>query len=134
MPPQFSDPGSTSVPFLFITVEGAAAGHVRLVGGSSSNEGRVEILVNGQWGTVCDDLWDITDANVACRQLGFEKATAVRDSSAFGRGSGPISMDDVDCDGTETSLLSCDHSSFHNCLHEEDVGIVCQTQGVPNLP
>ena len=41
---------------------------VRLVGGATRNEGRVEILFHGVWGTVCDDYWSLNDANV-CEQL-----------------------------------------------------------------
>ena len=44
---------------------------IRLRGGTNQYEGRVEICNNNTWGTVCDDLWGATDANVACRQLGF---------------------------------------------------------------
>ena len=46
-------------------------GDVRLVGGYSSYEGRVEVCINQAWGTVCDNSWNSNDANVVCGQLGF---------------------------------------------------------------
>ena len=51
--------------------ESCEDGSVRLVGGSSPYEGRVEVCVNKQYGTVCDDSWDVNDASVVCKQLNF---------------------------------------------------------------
>ena len=50
---------------------GCAQGEVRLVNGTSDLEGRVEICLNNEWGTVCDEMWDTTDAAVVCRHLGL---------------------------------------------------------------
>jgi hypothetical protein len=101
-----------------------------LAGGKTPGEGRVEILHNGQWGTVCDDLWDPNDANVVCRSLGLPSAVSALISAAFGQGTGRIWMDDVNCRGNETSLLQCSHRGWgsHDCNHREDASVVC---GVP---
>ena len=101
---------------------------VRLVGGTSYNEGRVEVNYNGEWGTVCDDGWDDTDAGVVCRQLGFGSSGSSYSGAYFGQGSGPIWLDNVACMGIETILASCGHlgvNTTRNCSHGEDVGVRC---------
>ena len=104
-------------------------GSVRLVGGASDSEGRVEVYYNLTWGTVCDDGWDITDANVVCRQLNYSRAISALGDAYFGAGGGPIYYDEVTCNGTETRLAECDNSGFgiHNCYHGEDAGAQCDS-------
>ena len=100
---------------------------VRLVDGSY-NAGRVEVYYNGAWGTVCDDSWDINDAHVVCRQLGFPNAVDAYQSAHYGQGTGQIWLDDVNCLGNESSLFSCRHGGVgsHNCGHGEDASVRCK--------
>ncbi|XP_063963722.1 deleted in malignant brain tumors 1 protein-like [Lytechinus pictus] len=100
---------------------------VRLVNGDSDKEGRVEVRSMGHWGTVCDDNWDLKDANVVCRMLGFERAVSYTCCAGYGEGSGPIILDKVDCNGTENNLGHCPKSDYkiNDCDHSEDVGVSC---------
>ncbi|KAI5608718.1 scavenger receptor cysteine-rich domain-containing group B protein-like, partial [Silurus asotus] len=100
---------------------------VRLVDGGSRCAGRVEVLHKGQWGTVCDDEWDMREAAVVCRELHCGEAVNVRYESHFGEGSGPIWLDEVDCSGSESTLKDCSSGGLgnHYCDHEEDAGVTC---------
>ncbi|XP_072013307.1 uncharacterized protein [Amphiura filiformis] len=102
---------------------------IRLADGSSEFEGRVEILHNGMWGTVCSDSWSTTDAQVVCRQLGFPYGDVeAHRYAAFGPGTGEIWMDNVDCVGSEDYLNECSYNGWgiHNCVHTRDASVICK--------
>ncbi|XP_041722692.1 neurotrypsin-like isoform X3 [Coregonus clupeaformis] len=100
---------------------------VRLVAGESRKEGRVEVFLNGQWGTVCDDGWNDINAAVVCRQLGFVGVSKARSMAYFGEGQGLIHLDNVRCTGAEASLGECpaEGEDAHDCRHSEDAGVIC---------
>ncbi|XP_027595471.1 T-cell differentiation antigen CD6 [Pipra filicauda] len=116
--------GSPSIPSGNASVTPDPGG-LRLAGGRSRCEGRVELEKQGIWGTVCDDGWDIPDADVVCRQLRCGHAVSVRGNSAFGRGHGPILRDELGCHGHERHLWECPAAPEHDCSHKEDAGVVC---------
>ena len=103
---------------------------IRLTDGGA-NYGRVEVFYKGIWGTVCDDDWDINDAHVVCRQLGFPGASSAPRGARYGQGSDPIWMDDVNCGGREASLFDCPRLyspwGVVRCDHSEDASVVCNT-------
>ena len=141
-----------SICFYIITTAPCTDGQIRLVGGNIPNEGRVEICISNEWGTICDDVFTSVDAQVVCRKLGYlttgisnknillyiilvncpiANTDALAFSGAhFGTGTGDIFLDNVGCIGTESSLLDCSYVSGSNIYcyygHSEDVGVRCQ--------
>ena len=109
----------------------AAEGSIRLVGGNTLLEGRVEVFLLGQWGTVCDNYWDLADATVVCRQLGYLRAVEAPRSAIFGAGSGPSWYYRMYCTGSERRLTECSKSNSNfgsACPHSQDAGAVCSSQ------
>ncbi|XP_071551762.1 uncharacterized protein [Panulirus ornatus] len=105
---------------------------VRLVNGSDTHEGRVEVRAFGRWGPVCDDMWSVPEGDVVCQQLGFSLGSKeVFPSSQFGSGSGQYIMDDLNCDGNEASLADCDFAGWgeHDCQPSEAAGVRCFRDG-----
>ena len=97
---------------------------VRLVDGPIQYEGRIEIQhQTAGWATICDDLWNVRDARVECRMLGFSGG----ETAGFLWWSVPIGLDNVQCNGTELHLLLCESSDWGDtdCWHWQDVSVRC---------
>ncbi|XP_062514777.1 neurotrypsin-like [Corticium candelabrum] len=97
---------------------------IRLVG-RNQYEGRVEVFNGGVWGTVCDTTWDDNDAQVVCKQLGYNYGGTAYGSARYGRGRGPVWLDTVNCYGSENAITDCKHtplareSSYRVIRHPE---------------
>ena len=100
-----------------------------LVNGSNPLEGRVEVYVDGQWGTVCDDFWNLIDGVIACQQLGYGTVYDTLRERPFGSNEDiPIIVDNLACRGDEIRIQDCPGifgNTSHNCDHSEDTGLVC---------
>ncbi|XP_066428619.1 scavenger receptor cysteine-rich type 1 protein M130-like [Eleutherodactylus coqui] len=104
---------------------------VRLTGVENNCSGRVEVFFQGEWGTVCDDDWDIKDAEVVCRQIGCGSAVNATTEAMYGKGAGPIWLSEVQCKGYEQALQDCWAKRWNksDCLHKEDAGVICLGMG-----
>uniref|UniRef100_A0A3B1KJD0 SRCR domain-containing protein n=1 Tax=Astyanax mexicanus TaxID=7994 RepID=A0A3B1KJD0_ASTMX len=118
---------------LYITCSDKFKSSIRLVGSGGDCAGRLEVFHSGSWGTVSNELWDIEDAQVVCRQLqcGVALSDPVPVPARFGSGTGPIWLNEVECEGNEASLWNCRYQlcGEDECGHKDDVGVVCSGTG-----
>ena len=111
-------------------VDESGDGHAVFTDGVEySSRGRVEVLINREWHTVCSQGFGFKEANVVCNQLGLNGAKRVR-TGYYGEGSGGIvALRNRGCDGGESDILNCDLQSVSisnpSCSHSEDVGVEC---------
>ncbi|XP_050982714.1 lysyl oxidase homolog 3B isoform X4 [Labeo rohita] len=131
---QTTPPARTSPTPTPQTAEGPETLKFRLSGyPRKHNEGRIEVFYKGEWGTICDDDFSLANANVLCRQLGFVSATGWTHSAKYGKGTGKIWLDNVQCNGSERSVSVCKSRGWGNsdCTHDEDAGVICKDERLP---
>ena len=96
---------------------------------NSSRYGRVEVLYKGVWGTICGDSWDLRDADVVCRQLGYEGALSapIFRYPTSGQNIHQIWLNGVNCEGNETSISECKHLGWEgHCWDYFEAVVVCR--------
>ncbi|XP_078332363.1 uncharacterized protein LOC144625439 isoform X3 [Crassostrea virginica] len=98
--------------------------YIRLMDGDTPSMGRVEVVTNGVWSSVCGEWWDDKDATVVCRQLGMENHGISSQNAEFGKGDGPMYVKRVDCQGTESDLFNC-RITQSSCSHTNVAGVIC---------
>ena len=122
-------------------------GDIKLSGSSYSSQGRVDLCINGTWGTICSDYFDINDANVVCRQLGYfpygmlvkcyyyhSKIHCISGAIIINSWSNvfPVYINDLNCTGNESTVWDCPHNGLidYSCYYRNDAAIACQ--GISN--
>ena len=110
-----------------------AYGHIRL---ANKDSGVLEIYLN-QWGYVCDDGWDRIASEVVCKQLGQDRLISFETGVEVNNLLYPFLIDDVECNGNESTIFECTHTLKHNCASGEHVSITCgsvETMTTPTTP
>ncbi|XP_046635916.1 lysyl oxidase homolog 2-like isoform X2 [Daphnia pulicaria] len=112
----------------YLKKNGRLEGMVRIVDGLRENEGNVEIYHSGKWGSICDDEWDIRDATVVCRELGYSDVVQETHNSMYGPARYPFWMDNLYCVGGENNLTDCrfDGWGISDCEESEAAGVICK--------
>lgn len=104
---------------------------LELVDGRNSIEGRLRVEINGKYGTVCNKAWTIQNSKIVCQQMGLilDPNFYIYYKKLFNdhRSNEAILMSEVQCDGLDTNLFECRHTSpnDHTCTHEDDVWLKC---------
>ncbi|XP_013395029.1 scavenger receptor cysteine-rich domain superfamily protein-like, partial [Lingula anatina] len=114
-----------------VLCHGDGDGALRLINTSNAYEGRLEIFYSGRWGRVSDYGWDLSSADVACKQLGFTGAHT-RLFSMSPRGTSRFWIHNLNCQGTEARLADCSHggvgvsNSYCSQSSSDDAGVLCK--------
>lgn len=98
------------------------------MGGATEAEGRLQIYLNGIWGSVCEKGWGSKSSNVVCRELGYVRAVRTVQGTLYKYNDNvPVWLSDVQCQGTEKRMAECPHGPIgtHTCSHDHDIGIIC---------
>ena len=103
---------------------------VRLLGGPTKKEGRVEVYRRSIWGTVCANSWDLSDAQVVCKELGYGIAITATSGRLYGIGSNSIRLNGVRCDGTEWSIGNCSHRGWRRYCNHRVAGVKCASGNI----
>ena len=106
--------------------ESVEEGSIRLVGGNSANKGHVDIYFLGHWGSVCSYNWDLLDATVACRQLGYPAAQAISTSTTYELGK-RLWLNGLYCSGYEDNITQCSHrlGGAGSCQYSRSAKVIC---------
>ena len=102
--------------------------NARLVNGPNEQSGHLEIYEDGKWGYVCNEQFDLKDAKVACRMMGYSKAVRVLTNGSDSPRSGPMLMSQLQCDGTEDQLSHCDYDDAYGCTLDKAVALQCSSK------